>query len=104
FFFFFFFFFKSRARKDGQTGMSTHIVISATIPIASTSTNQVPQPLNHAATRSSIPLTSVPSATFPAPSSSFFISSISFLIFPTLVSSSCAPRQVFSFPPSVILF
>ncbi|KAJ1202465.1 hypothetical protein NDU88_006265 [Pleurodeles waltl] len=32
----------SRARKDGQTGMSTHIVISATIPIASTSTNQWP--------------------------------------------------------------
>ncbi|KAJ1091065.1 hypothetical protein NDU88_004193 [Pleurodeles waltl] len=31
----------SRARKDGQTGMSTHIVISATIPIASTSTNQL---------------------------------------------------------------
>ncbi|KAJ1130749.1 hypothetical protein NDU88_009097 [Pleurodeles waltl] len=33
---------RSRARKDGQTGMSTHIVISATIPIASTSTNQWP--------------------------------------------------------------
>ncbi|KAJ1083437.1 hypothetical protein NDU88_003596 [Pleurodeles waltl] len=31
-----------RARKDGQTGMSTHIVISATIPIASTFTNQWP--------------------------------------------------------------
>ncbi|KAJ1142561.1 hypothetical protein NDU88_008875 [Pleurodeles waltl] len=34
----------SRARKDGQTGMSTHIVISDTIPIpiSSTSTNQWP--------------------------------------------------------------
>ncbi|KAJ1197620.1 hypothetical protein NDU88_001476 [Pleurodeles waltl] len=31
----------SMARKDGQTGMSTHIVISATIPIASNSTNQI---------------------------------------------------------------